>query len=313
MQASKTPAYVALVLAVAAGAILSPHKEDVSPSRLPVSSSLAPDKPGPVSEPLPVKVLTWQDTTLAWENVRVKISAPLAPGGSPDCHTPTGDENEVGTCVGIVSGESPVVWKVSTVTQRDRFVPVRWFIDAKKDIRKSMPADQLAARIKADGTLTSSISLDNPVNVDTPPLNDEIAIVGQAAYRPSQGAPTLPMTCVLAYILSANRPTQLFYCSAEREAAVGDASRMIASIHTMNPSTELPRGSIQAIERTAYQRHLKKSGGAAVNPTLVSDEIGYFGATRTDCQSYDPISQERFACYEQHAKARIDQLSALSD
>jgi hypothetical protein len=262
---------------------------------------------------LSVKNLTWQDTTLVWENVRVKISAPLANGGSPDCHTPTGEENEVGTCVGIVSGESPVVWKVSTVIQRDRFVPVRWFVDAKKDIRKSMPPEQLAARIKADGTLTASISLDNPVNADTAPLNDEIAIFGQAAYRTSQGAPIVPMTCVLAYILAANRPTQLFYCSAERDAAVGDASRMIASIHKMNPSTELPRGSIQAIERTVYQRHLKKNGGAAANPTLVSDEIGYFAATRKDCQNFDPISQERFACYEQHAKARIDQLSALSD
>jgi hypothetical protein len=313
MQASKTPAYVALVLAVAAGAVLSPHKGDVSPSRLPVPSSLAPDKPSPVPKPLPVKTLLWQDTTLAWGNVRVKISAPLATGSLPDCHTPMGDENEVGTCVGIVPGESPVVWKIGTVTQRDRFVPARWFIDARKTIRKSMSPDQLAARIKADGTLTFSISLDNPVNVDTSPLNDEIAIVGQAAYRPSQGGPTVPMTCVLAYVLAANRPTQLFYCTAERDVAVSDATRMIASIHKMNPSTELPRGSLQAIERTTYQRHVKKNGGAAANPTLVSDEIGYFSATRNDCQSYDSISQERFVCYEQHAKARIDQLSALAD
>ncbi|REG49569.1 hypothetical protein B0G80_5949 [Paraburkholderia sp. BL6669N2] len=313
MQASKTPAYIALAVAVAAGAILSPNKNQVPTPHLPVAPTSAPDTPSPASEPAPEKTLAWHDTTLTWENVRVRINAPLATGSSPDCHTPTGDENEVGTCVGIVSGEKPVVWKISTVTQRDRFVPARWFIEAKKDIRQSMSADQLAARVKADGTLTSSISLENPGLIDLPPLKGEVAIAGQAGYRPTQGAPIAPMTCVLAYILAANRPTQLFYCSAERDTAVNDASRMVASIQKMNPSIELPRGSIQGMERTAYQRRLKKSGGAASNPALVSAEIDYSAATRDDCRRYDPISQERFVCYEQRAKARIDQISALPD
>lgn len=191
----------------------------------PVSSSLAPDKPSPIPEALPVKTLTSQDATLAWEDVRVKISAPLAAGSSPDCHTPTGDENEVGTCVGIVPGESPAVWKISTVTQRDRFVPVRWFIDARKDIRKSMSPDQLAARIKADGVLTSSISLDNPTNIDIPLLNDEIAIVGQAAYRPSQGVPTIPRTSVLAYVW---QPTALLSFSTARRSGTPQSVMQIA-------------------------------------------------------------------------------------
>ncbi|WP_144141143.1 hypothetical protein [Paraburkholderia sp. BCC1884] len=172
-----------------------------------------------------MKTLTSQDATLAWEDVRVKISAPLAAGSSPDCHTPTGDENEVGTCVGIVPGESPAVWKISTVTQRDRFVPVRWFIDARKDIRKSMSPDQLAARIKADGVLTSSISLDNPTNIDIPLLNDEIAIVGQAAYRPSQGVPTIPRTSVLAYVW---QPTALLSFSTARRSGTPQSVMQIA-------------------------------------------------------------------------------------
>jgi hypothetical protein len=311
MQASKTPAYIALVAAVAAGALLSPHKNEVTTPSLPATATMAPEKTSPPPAVVPEKTTTWQDTALVWGNVLLKISAPLTVGKDPDCHTPTGDENEVGTCVGVVLGDSPIVWKISTVTQRDRFVPARWFVEARKDIRQSTPSDQLAARLKADGALTSSISLENPAIITASPLRDEIAIAGQAAYRPSQNVPPVIMTCVLAYILAANRPTQLFYCAPSPDAAMSDAARMVASIQRMNPSAELPRGSIQAIERAAYQKRLKRAGGAASNPTLVSDEIDYFATTKNDCQSYGAISQERFACYEQHAKARIDQMSSL--
>lgn len=313
MQASKTPAYIALVAAVAAGALLSPHRNEVSAPKLPGSPTAVQDRVDPALPPEPEKTVAWQDTALTWGNIQLKTSAPLANATAPDCHTPTGDENEVGTCVGVVPGDQPIVWKVSTVTQRDRFVPARWFIEAKNYIRQSVPAEQLAGRLKIDGALTSSISLESPSLIALPPLKNEIAIIGQATYRPSENAPPIIMTCVLAYILAANRPTQLFYCAPAQDVALRDAARMIASIHKSNPSSELPRGSIQAIERAAYQRGLKKAGGAASNPTLVSDEIEYFAKTKDDCQSYGAISQERFVCYEQHAKARIDQVTTLPE
>lgn len=311
MQASKTPAYIALIAAVAAGALLSPHRNDTIAPSLPAAATSTPEKTPP--EPILDQSVAWQDSELVWGNVRLRINAPLMAGKGPDCHTPVGDELEVGTCVGVVSGDSPIVWKVSTVSQRDRFVPVSWFTEAKKDVRQSVPPDQLAARLKADGALSSSISLDNPVVLATAPLKDEIAIAGQAMYRPSQNVPPVVMTCVLAYILVANRPTQIFYCTTGQDVAVADAARLIGSIRKMNPSAELPRGSIQAIERTTYQKRLRNGGGAASNPALVNEEIQYFATTRSDCHSYGVISQERFTCYEQHAKARIDQMSAASD
>jgi len=185
-------------------------------------------------------------------------------------------------------------------------------VEARKDIRLSVPADQLASRLNADGQATSSVSLQNPSLATTPMLKNELAIVGQASYRESEGAPTVPMTCVLAYVLASNRPSQIFYCAANSERALTDAGRLIAAMHKQNPSLDLPRGSLQAIERTTYQHQLKKSGGAANNPTLISGEIEFFAATQNSCQSYGSISQERFVCYEQHAKARLDQLYALN-
>lgn len=313
MQASKTPAYIALVAAIAAGALLSPHRNEVSAPKLSGPPAAVQDRVNPAPPSEPEKTVAWQDTLLTWGNIQLKTSAPLADATAPDCHTPTGDENEVGTCVGVVPGDQSIVWKVSTVTQRDRFVPARWFVETKNSIRQSMPAEQLAARLKSDGALTSSISLESPSLIVVPPLKNEVAITGQATYRPSPNVPPIIMTCVLAYILAANRPTQLFYCAPVQDVALRDAARIIASIHKFNPSSDLPRGSIQTIERAAYQRRLKKAGGAVSNPTLVSDEIEYFAKTKDDCQSYGVISQERFICYEQHAKARIDQVASLPE
>ncbi|WP_143325863.1 hypothetical protein [Paraburkholderia ribeironis] len=86
---------------------------------------------------------------------------------------------------------------------------------------------------------------------------------------------------------------------------------MIASLRKLNPSSELPGNSLQAMERAAYQKYLKTHGGAAVNPTVVQSEIEHFAATTADCQKYGQISQERYLCHEQHAKARLDQLGTL--
>lgn len=314
MQASKTPAYVALVLAVAAGAALSSKSH---PSKPPVVA--VEDKPVvsllPASSPVPLppEKVTWQPTTLSWQNVRLKLEAPSREGLTPTCHTPVGAEDEVGICYLAIPTPQPVVWRVGTVTQRDRFVPARWFADMQTEIKTTMPAQQIADRVNADLLSTSSISLSNVTLMNPAKLKDGIAIAGQATYRPNQASTdVVTMTCIAAFILAANRPTQVLYCASSPDDAEGDALRLIASLRKLNPSSELPRNSLQAMERTTYQKYLKTHGGPAANPNVVQTEIEHYAATTADCQSYGAISQERYACHEQHAKARMDQLGTLA-
>lgn len=313
MQASKTPAYAALVLAVAVGAGLSSTIHQAKPpvaalvekpaaSALPASSATSP----------PLEKVTWQPTTLAWQNVKLKLEAPSLGDTQPTCHTPVGAEDEIGTCYLGVPAQEPIVWRVATVTQRDRFVPARWFADMQAGIKAEMQPQQIADRLSADLTASSSIALSNATLMNPAKLKDGLAIIGQATYRPNQSsADVATMTCVAAFILAANRPTQVLYCATSADEAENGTRRMIASLRKLNPSSELPRNSLQAMERAAYQRLLKTRGGAAANPPLVQSEIEHFESTTADCQNYGQISQERYLCNEQHAKARMDQLGAF--
>jgi hypothetical protein len=314
MQASKTPAYAALVFAVAAGAALSPAIHSGKPSTA-VGSDQPPALALPASSPtpLPPEKAKWQPITLNWQNVRLKLEAPSREGAQPTCHTPVGTEDEVGTCYLGIPTPEPVVWRVATVTQRERFVPARWFADMQTEIKATMQPQQIAERLSADLLASWSISLSNATLISPEKLKDGLAIVGQATYRPKQSSTdTVTMTCVAAFILAGNRPTQLLYCAANAEDVENDATRMIASLRKLNPSSDLPKNSLQAMERIAYQKFLKAHGGAAANPTVVHTEIEHFEATTADCQNFGPISQERYLCHEQHAKARMDQLGTMA-
>ncbi|CAH2904098.1 MAG: hypothetical protein PCALPYG88_7171 [uncultured Paraburkholderia sp.] len=313
MQASKTPAYAALVIAVAVGAALSSTIHQAKPPvaalvETPAASALPPSS----ATPPPLEKVTWQPTTLAWQSVKLKLEAPSLGDTQPTCHMPVGAEDEVGTCYLGVPTQEPIVWRVATVTQRDRFVPARWFADMQAEIKAGMQPQQIADRLSADLTASSSIALSNATLMNPAKLKDGLAITGQATYRPNQSSTdVVTMTCVAAFVLAANRPTQVLYCATTADEAESGTRRMIASLRKLNPSSDLPRNSLQAMERTAYQRLLKAHGGAAANPTLVQSEIEHFEATTADCQNYGKISQERYLCNEQHAKARMGQLGTF--
>jgi hypothetical protein len=311
MQASKTPAYVALIAAVAAGALLSPHFRPATPPAESISASPAPASPPPTPAVVTSEQVQWQKSLLTWQNVTLNVEAPIPAGTSPSCHTPAPNEDEVGTCFTALPGEQPVVWNVATVTQRDRFVPVRWFSDAESELRQTISPQQLLAGLVTDVSTTLSVSLSEPSQIALTGLSNVLALTGKATYRENQNSPVVTMTCVAAYLLAANRPTQMLYCAMAQADAIRDATRMAKSLRTLNPSRELTRNSVQSMERAEYLRYLKTHGGAAKNTGLVTSEIDYFASVKTDCQVYGEISQERYACNEEHAKARIAQLSVL--
>ncbi|MGF6807427.1 hypothetical protein OKW30_002553 [Paraburkholderia sp. Clong3] len=315
MQASKTPAYVALVSAVALGAALSsaihPQKPSAPPAEVQqTAANVLPESTPAVSRE---ETVSWKQTVLNWQNVRLQLEAPLPDGATPSCRTPTGGEDEVGTCYQVVPGQSPVLWRIATVTQRDRFVPAKWFADAQSAIKSALQPQQVADMINADLATSWGFSLTNVSMVNSTTVRDGIAIKGQATYRPDQTSTNVvTMTCLVAFVLAANRPSQVLYCTANADDAEKSGARLVASLRKLNPSFDVQRNSLQAIERTTYQRYLKTHGGTAANPEVVQGEIEHFAATTADCQTYGAISQERYLCNEQHAKARMDQLSSLS-
>lgn len=313
MQASKIPAFAALVVAVATGALLSSGRHPTAPRVAPVEEkpqAEVPAAPAPASAT--TVQLNWHTTTLDWQHVRLKIDAPEQVGNTQTCHSPSAAEDEVGVCSQALSSSQPVVWRVATVTQRDRFVPAGWFGDAQKLLKASTQPQQIVDGLNAELQARTSIKLSNATTSDSEWLKNGLAIAGQATYRPSQSSTdVVTMTCFAAFILAANRPTQVLYCAQNSDQAKLDAARMVESLQKLNPSVALSKNSLQAIERATYQKLLKSRGGAASSPELVETEIQHFTATNLACQEYGDISQERYLCFEQHAKARLDQLKTL--
>ncbi|UEP20258.1 hypothetical protein [Burkholderia ambifaria] len=303
MSASKAPAYFGLLVAVASGVLISganrATRSDAATSPEIVSAPAAATKQREVSAAKPV---IWKSQTLSMGSLRLRATLPVLPGNAK-CIRPGPGEDEVGICEPSDAGADDPHWQVRMVTQRDRFVPATWFEEEIQSLR-TLPADVLVRQLGNEANRVTSAAFTTAELVPQADTPGAIAIHGTASGPPAF-ASSGQQSCLYAYMLVANRPATLLYCTENIKGTVAGATTIISSLMKANPSLEYKRAGAQAAEHSRYLRRLKAAGGAAGSPELVASERVYEQATQSECQKYPPISQERFQCFEAFAANRL--------
>ncbi|RBB38204.1 hypothetical protein DPV79_19210 [Burkholderia reimsis] len=306
MSASKAPAYFSLLVAVAAGVLISganrttPSAAAPSPeiASAPATATLQRD----VSAAKPV---VWKSQTLSMGSLRLRAALPVLPGNAK-CIRPGPGEDEVSICEPSNAAADDPHWQVRVVTQRDRFVPATWFEEEIQSLH-TLPADVLTRQLGNEANRVTSAAFTDAELVPQADTPGAIAIHGTASGPPALSS-SGQQSCLYAYMLAANRPTTLLYCTENIKGTLAGATIIISSLIKANPSLEYKRASAQATEHSLYLRRLKAAGGAVGSPELAASEQVYEQAAQSECQKYPPISQERFQCFEGFAANRIAEL-----
>ncbi|TDG21151.1 hypothetical protein EYW47_22540 [Paraburkholderia silviterrae] len=306
MSASKVPAYFSLLVAVAAGVLISGANRTTSSSVIPTPEiASAPVVATQQPEAYVGKPVVWRSQTLSMGSLRLHATLPALPGNAK-CIKPEPTADEVSICQPSEAGPDDPHWQVRVVTQRDRFVPVTWFEDEIQSLR-TLPADVLTRQLGNEANRVTGAAFTEAELVPQASAPGAVAIQG-AASGPPAFTSSKQQSCIYAYLLAANRPTTVLYCTASFGDALVGATTIIASLMKSNPSLEYKRSSAQAAERGLYLKRLKAAGGAANSPDLVASEQAYEQVTQNECQKYPPISQERFQCFEGFAANRLSTL-----
>ncbi|WP_080412864.1 hypothetical protein [Burkholderia ubonensis] len=304
MSASKAPAYFALLVAVAAGVLISGATRDTltgvtpTPEIASVPAATVPQQ----TETTASKPVIWKSQTLTMASLRVKASLPMS-AGYAKCVLPGPGEDEVGVCQPSRLGEGGPQWQIRTVTQRDRFVPATWFEQELQSLR-GLPSEVVTRQLGDEANRVTQAAFTDAVLVAPADTPDAIAIQGTASGPPSLRS-TNQQSCIYAFLLTGNRPTTLLYCTPTTDETLIGAKTVIAYLLRLNPSVEYKRGSVQSAEHASYVKRLRAAGGLAAAPDLVTSEQAYKEAEESGCESYPPISQERFQCFEGFAANRF--------
>lgn len=306
MSASKAPAYFSLLVAVAAGVLISGAGRNtpsgVNPSPEIASAPATATQQPEVNVPKPV---VWKSQTLNMGSLRLHATLPMLRGYAK-CIKPAASDDEVSICQPSQAASNDPHWQVRVVTQRDRFVPATWF-EAEIQALQTLPADILTRQLGNEANRVTRAAFTDAELVPQAEIPGATAIQGTASGSPVF-APSGPQSCIYAYMLAANRPTTLLYCTGSwGETRIG-ASTIVASLMKENPSLEYKRASAQAAEHSLYLKRLKAAGGVGAAPDLVASEQTYEQAAQDECQKYAPISQERFQCFEGYAASRLQAL-----
>ncbi|NIE63177.1 hypothetical protein [Burkholderia sp. Ax-1719] len=306
MSTSKAPAYFSLLVAVAAGVLISGANRNTTTS---VTSSpeiaSAPTIAAQQPQANVIKPVAWKTQTLSLGSLRLHVTLP-ALSGNAKCIKPGPTEDEVSICQPSEAGADDPHWQIRVVTQRDRFVPATWFEENIQSLR-ALPADVLTRQLGNEANRVTQAAFTDAALVSTADTPGAIAIQG-AASGPPAFASSVQQSCIYAYVLAANRPSTLLYCTGSPDDTRVGAGKIIASMTAANPSLEYKRASAQAAEHGLYLKRLKAAGGAGSAPELVSSEQEYEQTAQTECQKYPPISQERFQCFEGFAANRLQTL-----
>jgi hypothetical protein len=303
MSASKAPAYFSLLVAVAAGVLISGANRTTPSGAVPSPEiASAPATATQQPETSAAKPVVWKSQTLSMGSLRLRATLPVL-SGNAKCIRPGRAEDEVSVCQPTDAGTDEPHWQVRVVTQRDRFVPATWFEEEIQSLRP-LPADVLARQLGDEANRVTGAAFTDAEIVSQVDSLGAIAIQG-AASGPPAFASTAQQSCIYAFMLAANRPTTLLYCTGRVGDTLSGATTIISSLLKENPSLEYKRASAQAAEHSFYLRRLKAAGGAAGSPELVATEQAYEQAAQSECQKYPPISQERFQCFEGFAANRL--------
>jgi hypothetical protein len=304
MSASKAPAYFGLLVAVAAGVLISGANKDTltsvtpSPEIASAPTATVPQQP----EASAVNPFIWKSQTLGMGSVRLKVSLPSS-GGTEKCILPGATEDEVSLCQPSDAGDGDPRWQIRTVMQRGRFVPASWFEEELQSLR-ALPADALTRQFGNEANRVTQAAFTDAVLVAPADTPGAIAIQGTASGPPALRS-TDPQSCIYAYLLAGNRPTTLLYCTPTAADTLKGARTIVSSLLKLNPSVEYKRSSAQSAEHAFYLKRLQSSGGPGAAPDLVAAEQAYEQAAESGCQTYPSISQERFQCFEAFAVNRL--------
>jgi len=278
-----------------------------SPSLEPASAPVVAVSEQP--QPMQVAAVTWKVQTLNIGPVRIRTDLPSM-DEAPTCLAPGPTDDEVGVCQSASGGSGKSVWQIRVVTQRDRFVPIRWFDDAIQSLRRSAP-DVLTRQLGNEANLVTKAGFVNAMLLSAIQLPGALAVRGTA-----NGLTGLPasasQSCVYAFLLSQNRPTTVLYCATDDQTSLKGTQKLVASLQKYNASAQYKRGSARGAEHAFYLKRLKAAGGAAAAPDLVASEQAFEQSAAGECEKYPALSQERYQCHEGFASARIDALSRQS-
>jgi hypothetical protein len=314
MSASKAPAYLGLVVAVAAGALLS---NGVKPTPSGTPTGVEPANPPAAAAPHvstpaadePAKPLAWKAAKLNLGSLRIRATVPFS-GLAPNCSMPSPTDDEVGVCQPTPGGADKSVWQIRVVTQRDRFIPVSWFDDVLYAMRNSAN-ETLTRQLGMDANQRAGAGFQNAALLSATQIPGALAIRGVANAPKVFGAEGL-QSCTYAFLLFQNKPTTVLYCAGTDDDSLDGAQKLVRSLQASGPSTEYRRGSARATEHAYYLHKLKSGGGASVVPDLVSAENTYEQFSASECSKYAVLSQERYLCAETLAASRLDQLEKTS-
>ncbi|MFM0074583.1 hypothetical protein PQQ86_25840 [Paraburkholderia sediminicola] len=307
MSTSKAPAYLGLVFAVATGVLVSganKHTSSDVAAPLDIASAPATAVPQP-AEPESVPAAVWKLQTLKIGPLRLKANLPSY-GINATCMLPSPADDEVSMCQPVVGTSDTSIWQIRIVSQRDRFVPLTWFDSVIQSLR-GMPVDVLTRKLGNEANLVTKAGFTSAALLAPGDLSGAVAIRGSAA-APSAFAAAKPQSCVYAFLLAANRPTTVLYCTANNEDALVGTQKIVSSLLKFNTSAEYKRGSVQGVEHNLYLKRLKAAGGPGGAPELLSSEQAYEQSTAAECEKYPVISQERYQCYEGFAANRLPML-----
>ncbi|KML60466.1 hypothetical protein VL15_08730 [Burkholderia cepacia] len=304
MSASKAPAYFGLVVAVAAGVLISGNNRH-SPSNVapPLDMASAPAASEPQAvEPKLAPAMSWRQQTLSMGPLRLKANLPWF-GENAICALPNPGDDEVGVCQRTTGGSDTSIWQIRVVTQRNRFVPVTWFDQAIQSLR-ALPVDVVTRQLGNEANAVANAGFTDASLLPPAELSGAIAIRGSAA-APAALSAGQPQSCVYAFLLAANRPTTVLYCADSDTESLTGAQNIVTSLLKLNASSEYKRGSLQAAEHSLYLKRLRAAGGPAGAPELVSSEQAYEQSAAAECAKYPLISQEHYDCSEAFAMNRL--------
>ncbi|MDN7750573.1 hypothetical protein [Burkholderia gladioli] len=301
MSVSKVPAYFGLIVAVAAGVLISGEGRNTADraSRSPeVSSSQPTDEPKSSIREISRPVI-WKTQTLGMGVVRLRVSAP-ASHDVTKCLLPNAGDHQVGVCQPVGADDGHPYWQIRTVTQRARYIPVSWFVSEIESLH-ALPGKTVALQLGNEANRVTNAAFSDAALVASSDIPEGTAIQGTAE---GEGA-SKSRSCIFAYLLASNRPTTLLYCAQTPVDALSGAKTMVASLQRLNPSSEYKRGSAQATEQGLYQKRLQAFGGLSNASDLVASEQAYERASIDACRKYPAISQERYQCAEAFAATRL--------
>lgn len=314
--ASKAPAYLAVVGAVMVGALLSSlvrspatpqAKVDVPVTRSTAGLPLSPEVLDAVLPPT-----EWKAQTVPVASIKLRFEFPTN-AKSSGCRMPGAGDAQVTVCDFSGVDKANVAVRLMVVSEGLRFIPMSWYESAMNGAVSSVDNVQLTQQLQEQLQSAVGVSVDQATTLPRDEFSGALSLKGVAKSVEIGGQTLHNATCIIAFSLASNRPVEVIFCSesSDSETTRKDASRLLASIRKLNASSEYAKNSYRKLEEKLYAAVMAKSSPAD-KMFIEESEQTYARQQSAECEGLSVLSQERYTCVEQHAKARAEILSTLS-